>query len=426
LCRRLNIREAEDELLSLAESLNREEPILSVDWDLMSEILSALSVIGTRKSQDFLLQQLTDSPSKEYQKGAFTALQSIDLPEALKYLPKFAEVSNESDNEDFFAILYGLLYAVDEAHLDLLVNQFTNSSKRQGEYLEKNLRRTKANIYLDKINYVLIFKYRCWSDLKPREIAELLHIEPNEVFKKWFVLKHEFLIPLLIEKGILKPDCGGLNELYIAAIPCDTRVWLELPKTKMPSRKDHREYLPTKLKVAEGEESLIEVRQLAKRLSEKQWRRIYDTERGELWTRLACLRVYPARDKASPTWLPTPQTWLILREDEGENELKYQLCHAPEEASFERLAEMSHSRYWMERAIQDAKRKADLDEHRVRIWYGWYHHMMVTLFTMIFLLESQVDWNTKASNLTVQGVREILKVISSKHKITLEEIIGLI
>ena len=122
----------------------------------------------------------------------------------------------------------------------------------------------------------------------------------------------------------------------------------------MPTRKGDRGRIPTVLRVAEGEEPPVEVRKLAPQLDEHQWERVFvrDTERKELWTRLACLRVYPVRDG-----LPGPQTWLLLRQDEGKKKLKYQFCNASEDTTFQHLAEMSHSRYWMERAIQDARER---------------------------------------------------------------------
>lgn len=143
-----------------------------------------------------------------------------------------------------------------------------------------------------------------------------------------------------------------------------------------------------------------------------------DTERGELWTRM---RVYPVRDE-----LPGTETWLIVREDEGEKKLKYQFSNAPADTPFHRLAEMSHSRYWMERAIQDAKGEAGLDEYEVRGWRGWHHHMTLTLLAMLFLLELHIDWRTQAPNLTVQDVREILEVILPRRKITSREILEII
>ena len=82
---------------------------------------------------------------------------------------------------------------------------------------------------------------------------------------------------------------------------------------------------------------------------------------------LPCARRTPVRDA-----LPGPATWLVLREDEGVPKRKYQLCNAPEDTSPERLAQMSHSRYWIECAIQDAKGEAGMDEYQLRGWRGWH------------------------------------------------------
>ena len=195
-------------MLSLASSLNsRKEQIDADSWDLMSEILSALAAIGTNRSEAFLRHQLTSSPNRQYQVGAFTALARINPDEALKYLPNFDEAKTETDKEDFLAMLYGLIYGVGEEslseYIDEIMRQFKISGK-QGKFLEETLHRiSKAKRYLDNIYYLRIFRLRCWHGLKPKDIAKQLHIKEAEVYKKWFVLKHEFLMPILIEKGIL-------------------------------------------------------------------------------------------------------------------------------------------------------------------------------------------------------------------------------
>jgi len=213
------------------------------------------------------------------------------------------------------------------------------------------------------------------------------------------------------------------GEVYIADVPCDTRVWLECPQTHIPPRKGKRGRKPTKRRVVEGQPPPVEVRQLADQHFPESARRVYvrDTERGELWTRLVLLRVFPVRDQ-----LPGPATWLLLREDEGQPKRKYQLCNAAEDTSFERIAQMSHSRYWMERAIQDAKGDAGLDEYQLRGWRGWHHHMTLTFLAMLFLLELQLEWKPKASLLTLKDVREILDVILPKRHIDKQEILRLI
>ena len=74
------------------------------------------------------------------------------------------------------------------------------------------------------------------------------------------------------------------------------------------------------------------MRQIASASDQNQWTRMYirDTERGQLWSWLVFLRVYPVRDQ-----LPGPETWLILRKDEGEKKLKYQFCNAPSDTPLE-------------------------------------------------------------------------------------------
>jgi len=210
----------------------------------------------------------------------------------------------------------------------------------------------------------------------------------------------------------------GQDLLYVADIPCDTRVWLQLPRTEIPQREGSQGRKPTK---PQADRQPIGVCQIAS--DQSQWTRIYirDTERGQLWSWLAFLRVYPVRNE-----LPGPETWLILRKDEGEKKMKYQFCNAPSDTPFERLAEMSHSRYWMERAIQDAKGEAGLADYELRSWRGWHHHMTMTILAMLFLLELQLDWKPKAPHLTIQDVREILEIILPRREMNPDELLNII
>ena len=142
-------------------------------------------------------------------------------------------------------------------------------------------------------------------------------------------------------------------------------MWLECPKTHIPARKGKRGRCPTKRRVLPGEPSPIQVHQLAEQL------------------------------------LPTEGKLVYVRD----------------------LVEMSHSRYWMERAIQDSKGEAGLDEYQLRGWRGWHHHMTLTFLAMLFLLQLQLEWKPKASLLTLNDVREILEVILPKRRIDKHEIL---
>jgi SRSO17 transposase len=210
--------------------------------------------------------------------------------------------------------------------------------------------------------------------------------------------------------------------IYIADIPCDTRVWLEKPKTEVPQRKGNKGRRPRRERLVNGEPKPMQVQEIAM-LESVQWHHIFirDTERKELWSCIVCLRVYPVRDE-----LPGEQTWLIIRKNDGENEIKYQLSNAPLDTSVERLGKMSASRYWIERALQDAKGGVGMADYQVRGWWGWHHHMTMTLLAMLFLLELLIDLKEKAPKLTIQDVREILEVILPKRNIGGDEILEIL
>jgi len=210
--------------------------------------------------------------------------------------------------------------------------------------------------------------------------------------------------------------------LYIADIPSDTRVWLEAPKVEIPKRKGKRGRHSARKQLIEGEPEPLEVRKIVEELPDDAWEHTFlrDTERRELWCDMACLRVHQVRDG-----LPGPESWLILRkEDNGEK--KYQLSNASPDTKMSRLAEMSCSRYWMERALEDAKGEVGMADYEVRGWLGWHHHMTMALLAMLFLLTLQVKWKDKSPMLTIQDVREILEVILPRRRITKKEIFEIV
>jgi len=219
-----------------------------------------------------------------------------------------------------------------------------------------------------------------------------------------------------------KIDKQGL--IYIADIPCNLGVWLECPETGVPTRKKGvRGRNPTREKVIDGIES-IKVRDIKDQLDGEKWHHVFirDTERRELWSDMACLRVFPSEDNG----LPGDECWLIIRKDPKSNEIKYQLSNASPDTSIDHLAEMSGSRYWIERTFEDGKGIAGLADYQVRNWTGWHHHITITLLAMLYLMVLSIDLGKKADFLTVQDVKEIFEVIMPKRKVTSEELVQLI
>jgi SRSO17 transposase len=219
-----------------------------------------------------------------------------------------------------------------------------------------------------------------------------------------------------------------LNELdekvirYIADIPCDTRIWLNKPDVGIPQKNRIRCRNPTIEKVISPDNPL-RVDKLVNDLDSSQWHRVYlrDSERKEIWCKLACLRVYPVNDS-----LPGKECWLVIRRNEGECDTKYQFSNAPLETSIEKLGEMSCSRYWIERALEDAKGDGGLADYEVRGYIGWNHHMAMVFMSMLFLLEMRDEWKLKAPLLTLTDVREILEVIMPKRRVSDRDILKLI
>jgi len=214
---------------------------------------------------------------------------------------------------------------------------------------------------------------------------------------------------------------NGDGMIYIADISCDTRVWLTKPKTEIPEKKATCGRNPTLERVASGEPDPIQVQKLADQLDSSEFHHIFlrDTERKELWCQMACLRIYPVNNK-----LPGKEAWLIIRKDDGDANIKYQLSNAPLGTSIERLGDMSCSRYWIERTLQDAKGNAKMADYQVRGWRGWHHPMV--MLAMLFIMEMQMEWGRKAPMLSVMDVKEILEVIMPKKVMKEENILEVI
>jgi SRSO17 transposase len=211
--------------------------------------------------------------------------------------------------------------------------------------------------------------------------------------------------------------------IYMADVPSDTRVWLSLPKVGIPERKGSHGRIPIEPRVLEGEPDPVEVEKLKDKLDPSQWRRTFvrDTERKELWSRVACLRVHSVEGG-----MPGTEQWLIIRIDNGDGATKYQLSNAPLNTTIDRFAQMSCSRYWIERAFEDGKGIAGLADFQGRTWRGWHHHITMTLFAMMVLLSISIEMGQLADLMTVQDVKEVYEKSFARRRFSKTEVADLI
>jgi SRSO17 transposase len=212
-------------------------------------------------------------------------------------------------------------------------------------------------------------------------------------------------------------DAAGMT--YMADIPATTRVYVEAPTVGVPPRQGRRGRKPTKPRVLEGD--AVEVRHLVTQEA-LPWQvlQVRDTQRGQLWIRCAIVCVWRIEDQ-----LPAQPVWLIIRQELDGSKTKYSFSNA-EASQPGLLAEWQARRYWVERALQDGKGLAGLDEYQVIGWRGWHHHMTMVLLAMLFLLHLKHTLRPKAPMLTLQDVHEILRVMMPRKEWSFEEVVELI
>jgi SRSO17 transposase len=179
-------------------------------------------------------------------------------------------------------------------------------------------------------------------------------------------------------------DAAGI--IYMADVPCTTEVYLECPQFGVPETpSDHRGRKYTKPRVLSPEKPLT-VAQVA-RCSDTEWAwvRVRSCERGELIAKFAVRLVWTLRDGA-----PTEE-WLVVRR-ESDGDCKYALSNAHAETPLEELAWMQTQRYFVERAIQDAKSEIGWDELQAQKLRAWEHHLALTILASWFVTQTKLEW----------------------------------
>jgi SRSO17 transposase len=81
---------------------------------------------------------------------------------------------------------------------------------------------------------------------------------------------------------------------------------------------------------------------------------------------------------------------LLLRRD-GKH-ISYTLTNAALDTPLEVMAQRKSQRYFVERAIQDAKSELGWDEFQALKYRAWEHHLALTLLAAWFIAETRLDW----------------------------------
>lgn len=190
---------------------------------------------------------------------------------------------------------------------------------------------------------------------------------------------------------------------FVADIASNTQVYLEKPIIGIPEKKGSRGRLQTVPKVLNT--SPVKVSSISSLKDGWEFIQIRKTERGYKKVYFKAVKVW-RRHNDLPCEKPV---WLLISKDEKTKEIKYSLCNEKEDISLEKLAEMQSSRYWIERAFQDAKGNCGMDEYMVRNWNAWNHHMALVMLAMLILLVYQMRFRKLKVKVSIPFVIEIMK-----------------
>jgi SRSO17 transposase len=196
-----------------------------------------------------------------------------------------------------------------------------------------------------------------------------------------------------------------MNEIFVADVHRDQRVWTEEPGLHTPETKPGRGR-PTKRQQATA--TPVTVESLAKGLRPEDWTRhiLRDSTRGQLRVDIAHRRIWAWDGEETQ-----PRCWhlIVRREVESVKTIKYTLSNAPVETPLLRLGQMQGQRYWVERAFEDAKGECGLADYQALGWRSWHHHVTMVMLAMLFIAEQRAAQQPGLELLTPRDIVEMLK-----------------
>ena len=120
--------------------------------------------------------------------------------------------------------------------------------------------------------------------------------------------------------------------------------------------------------------------------------------KGPLFAQVLVLPIYG--EDGSPT-----ARSLIISCD-GTGAIKYSLTNG--EGTAKEHCYRQHQRYWIERAIQEAKSEVGMAQYQVRGWQGWHQHMALVTLAILFALQQKLAHRDTAPLLSTYDIVELL------------------
>jgi SRSO17 transposase len=223
---------------------------------------------------------------------------------------------------------------------------------------------------------------------KPEVALTLIHavVQHGTLRCRWVTADDAFGRDTALLDGVA--DCGRWD---VAAVPHDTRVWLERPGPVVPQWRG-RGRKPTPPRVVAEAPRPPPVAAVAAQLPPAAWQShlIKAGRQGPLLADCTCLRVVAVRHS-----LPGPDVWWLLRRHPETGALKTDLAHAPADTKVETLVRVSGMRWPMETCFEDRKQVLGMGDYAVRRWTGWHPHMTLVTLAHVFVVRTMLAMKKK-------------------------------
>jgi len=208
------------------------------------------------------------------------------------------------------------------------------------------------------------------------------------------------------------------GELFVADVHKDQPIYLVDPAPYIPERKSLKGRTPIRHKT---DAQAVQVIAWAAAQPEESWQRITTRQatKGLLQVDLLVQRVWvwDKEETSARQW-----SLIVRREVESRETIKYSLSNAPTDTSMERLAFMQGQRYFVERAFQDAKGCAGMDQYQIRGWQSWHHHMSLVMMSMLFMLETRLEQKDQYPLLSCPDVTTLLATFLPRRDLDVNEV----
>ena len=83
---------------------------------------------------------------------------------------------------------------------------------------------------------------------------------------------------------------------------------------------------------------------------------------------------------------------------------------------------MQGLRYFVERAFQDAKGSAGMDQYQVRGWKSRHHHMSLVMMSTLFMLETRLEQKEQHPLLSCPDIATLLATFLPHRVLDVDEV----